>query len=124
MNKFNKFNSIYKNILSEASKEDKEFQKEKLDEFITEKYYELKDEILNKIFSDDAEHCAGNQLDYFVLNDEMVDKKFGKILYSADDTDNFDEFEFTENDKKRITQMIYKCLIKNFKSIFIDHEDY
>jgi len=71
-----------------------------------------------------AEHCAGNQLDYFVLNGEMTDKKFGKILYSADDIDNFDEFEFTENDKEQIAQMIYNCLIKNFKSIFIDHEDY
>ena len=120
----NKFNDIYKNILSETSQKDTEFQNEKLDEFITEKYYEIKDEILNKIFSEAAKHCAGNQLDYFVLNDEMVDKKFGKILYSADDIDNFDEFELTENDKNRIIQMIYKCLRKNFKSIFIDHEDY
>ena len=122
--KKSKFNNIYEAILAEVSQQDKEFQQEKLQEFISEKYYEVKSKILNEIFSDEAAHCAGNQLDYFVLNNEMVGKKFGKILYAADDIDNFDNFEFTKNDEEQITQMIYKCLIKNFKSIFIDHVDY
>lgn len=119
-----KFNEIYKNILAEATQNDKDFQQEKLWEFVKEKYYEVKDEILNEIFSDEAAYSASNQLDYFVLNNEMADKTFGKKLYPADDIDNFDNFGFSEEDENRIKQMIYKCLRTNFNSIFINHEDY
>jgi hypothetical protein len=116
-----KFNTIYKNIIAEASQKDKEFQKKKLWEATMERFYEVKDEIVDKIFSEEAEEAVNDQLNYY-WQDEMYGKKFGKILYPADDIDNFDKFEFTEKDDERIKNFIYKCIGKHFMSMFIEHE--
>ena len=78
-------------------------------------------QIVDEIFSEKAEAAVKNQLDYF-CQDEMCDKRFGKILYPADDIDNFDRFEFTEKDDERIKKFIYKCIGKHFMSMFIGHE--
>ena len=47
-----------------------------------------------------------------------------KVFISKESVDSDVVLNFSENPPEAIKEMIYKCLANNFKSIFIDHEDY
>lgn len=112
----NKFEEIYHTMVCEASDADKKLLKTKLVLEITNRYYELKEKLLDEVFSDRAYEAVADQLDYYLINSNRLDKK---ILESFS-SDNFDEFKI---DDKKINQLMINCMIKHFESMFVEQRE-